>query len=77
VKRLNEGVHLIAMMQTHLISELLLEWKNSQKLSQIGVVFEQREQQLDEIQTEYVMGRDGQDIHALFISSSVNSTEIS
>jgi hypothetical protein len=52
VKRLNEGVHLIAMMQTNLISEKLLDWKNSQKLAQIGVSFEQREMQLDEIQTE-------------------------
>ncbi|KAL3076275.1 hypothetical protein niasHS_013546 [Heterodera schachtii] len=53
VHRLNDGVKLIAIMQTHLISERLLEWKNSQKLAQIGVSFEQREQILDEIQSEF------------------------
>uniref|UniRef100_A0A183CHE2 Extracellular matrix protein FRAS1 n=1 Tax=Globodera pallida TaxID=36090 RepID=A0A183CHE2_GLOPA len=53
VQRLNDGVQLIVLMQSQLISERLLDWKNSQKLSQIGVVFEQREQILDEIQSEF------------------------
>uniref|UniRef100_A0A914GW51 Signal transducer and activator of transcription n=1 Tax=Globodera rostochiensis TaxID=31243 RepID=A0A914GW51_GLORO len=53
VQRLNDGVQLIVLMQSQLISERLLDWKNCQKLSQIGVVFEQREQILDEIQSEF------------------------
>ena len=54
MKRLDEGVHLIAVMQTNLISIRLMEWKNAQKLAQIGIGFEQREMQLDEIQSELV-----------------------
>nr|CAD2131347.1 unnamed protein product [Meloidogyne enterolobii] len=53
VKRLNDGVHLIAVMQNNLISIRLMEWKNAQKLAQIGLGFEQREIQLDEIQSEF------------------------
>uniref|UniRef100_A0A1I8BRX8 Signal transducer and activator of transcription n=1 Tax=Meloidogyne hapla TaxID=6305 RepID=A0A1I8BRX8_MELHA len=53
VKRLNDGVHLIAVMQNNLISVRLMEWKNAQKLAQIGMGFDQREMQLDEIQSEF------------------------
>uniref|UniRef100_A0A915DDR3 Signal transducer and activator of transcription n=1 Tax=Ditylenchus dipsaci TaxID=166011 RepID=A0A915DDR3_9BILA len=55
VKRLNDGVHQIAMLQNHLISERLLDWKNRQKLSQIGVLFDNRELLLDDIQMEFEM----------------------
>ncbi|KAI1708376.1 STAT protein, DNA binding domain-containing protein [Ditylenchus destructor] len=55
VKRLNDGVQQIAMLQNHLISERLLDWKNRQKLSQIGVLFDNREILLDDIQMEFEM----------------------
>ncbi|CAD5219374.1 unnamed protein product [Bursaphelenchus okinawaensis] len=54
-KRLNEGIQQIAMLQSTLINERLLEWKNRQKLSQIGVPFENRDLQLDEIQMDFEM----------------------
>jgi hypothetical protein len=53
VKALSDGVHQIDLLQSDLISERLLAWKNSQKLTQIGVSFDNRDSLLDEIQTEY------------------------
>lgn len=41
------------MLQNNLISERLLDWKNRQKLSQIGVLFDNRDVLLDDIQMEY------------------------
>lgn len=51
-KRLNDGIQQIAMLQSHLINEKLMEWKKCQKVSQIGVPFESRDALLDEIQLE-------------------------
>lgn len=39
--------------QTQLIGEKLFSWKNAQKLAQIGMPFDNREQLLDEIQIEF------------------------
>lgn len=52
VQKLTEGVQNVAVLQNQLISEQLYDWKNSQKLSQVGVPFENRDQLLDEIQAE-------------------------
>jgi hypothetical protein len=40
------------MLQGHLINDRLLDWKNRQKLSQIGVPFDNRDALLDDIQME-------------------------
>lgn len=45
---------MIAQLQGHLINERLLDWKTRQKLSQIGVPFENRDALLDDIQMEWV-----------------------
>uniref|UniRef100_A0A914Y297 Signal transducer and activator of transcription n=1 Tax=Panagrolaimus superbus TaxID=310955 RepID=A0A914Y297_9BILA len=53
VKKLNDGVHCIVNLQQHLINDRLFEWKNHQKLSQIGVPFDTRDMALDDIQMEF------------------------
>ncbi|CAI4231884.1 unnamed protein product [Auanema sp. JU1783] len=53
VKKLNEGTGLAALFQNQLISERLFDWKNRQKLAQVGVPFENRESLLDEIQMDF------------------------
>lgn len=53
-KKFLEGVQQIATLQNHLISERLLDWKNCQKLSQIGVPYDNRDNLLDDIQNESV-----------------------
>ncbi|KAI6206957.1 hypothetical protein M3Y94_00974400 [Aphelenchoides besseyi] len=53
--RLNDGIQQIAMLQGHLINERLLDWKNRQKLSQIGVPFDNRDAMLDDIQMDFEM----------------------
>ncbi|VDM94910.1 unnamed protein product [Thelazia callipaeda] len=52
-QKLNDGVHNIAVLQNQLISECLYDWKNRQKLQQVGVSFERRDQLIDEIQAEF------------------------
>uniref|UniRef100_A0A915B8H5 Signal transducer and activator of transcription n=3 Tax=Parascaris univalens TaxID=6257 RepID=A0A915B8H5_PARUN len=52
-QKLNDGVHNVALLQNQLISDRLFEWKNRQKLSQVGVPFDNKDQLLDEIQTEF------------------------
>lgn len=54
-RHLNDGIQQIVMLQGHLINERLLDWKNRQKLAQIGVPFENRDTILDEIQRESVI----------------------
>jgi signal transducer and activator of transcription 5B len=54
-RRLNDGIQQIAMLQGHLINERLLDWKNRQKLSQIGVPFDNRDALLDDIQMDFEM----------------------
>ncbi|CAJ0936864.1 unnamed protein product, partial [Mesorhabditis belari] len=51
--RLNNGLQFVAMLQNSLISERLFNWKNQQKLAQVGFPFENRDQCLDEIQKEF------------------------
>uniref|UniRef100_A0A1I8A4R3 Signal transducer and activator of transcription n=1 Tax=Steinernema glaseri TaxID=37863 RepID=A0A1I8A4R3_9BILA len=53
VKKLNDGVHYVALLQNQLISERLFDWKNRQKLAQVGVPFDCRDSALDEIQMEF------------------------
>lgn len=53
IRRLNAGLHQLAHLQRELINRLR-EWKNMQKIAQIGASFDGREQQLDAIQQEYV-----------------------
>ncbi|KAL3982794.1 Signal transducer and activator of transcription 1 [Acanthocheilonema viteae] len=54
-QKLNDGVHNVAMLQNQLISDYLYDWKNRQKLQQVGVPFEERDHMIDEIQTEFEM----------------------
>ncbi|VIO87448.1 Uncharacterized protein BM_BM6729 [Brugia malayi] len=54
-QKLNEGVHNVALLQNQLISDYLYDWKNRQKLQQVGVPFEERDCMIDEIQTEFEM----------------------
>lgn len=51
-QKLNDGVHNVALLQNQLISDYLYDWKNRQKLQQVGVPFEERDHMIDEIQTE-------------------------
>lgn len=51
-QKLNNGVHNVALLQNQLISDYLYDWKNRQKLQQVGVPFEERDHMIDEIQTE-------------------------
>ncbi|EJW73927.1 hypothetical protein WUBG_15164 [Wuchereria bancrofti] len=51
-QKLNEGVHNVALLQNELISDYLYDWKNRQKLQQVGVPFKERDRMIDEIQTE-------------------------
>ncbi|VDM17945.1 unnamed protein product, partial [Wuchereria bancrofti] len=54
-QKLNEGVHNVALLQNELISDYLYDWKNRQKLQQVGVPFKERDRMIDEIQTEFEM----------------------
>ncbi|VDM29463.1 unnamed protein product [Toxocara canis] len=54
-QKLNDGVHNVALLQNQLISDRLFDWKNRQKLSQVGVPFDNKDQLLDEIQIESVL----------------------
>ncbi|VDK71707.1 unnamed protein product [Onchocerca ochengi] len=54
-QKLNDGVHNVALLQNQLISDYLYDWKNRQKLQQVGVPFEERDNMIDEIQTEFEM----------------------
>lgn len=51
--KLNSGVQHVALLQNDLISNRLLDWKKKQKLSQIGVPFDNGMEILDKIQEEY------------------------
>uniref|UniRef100_A0A158R3S0 Signal transducer and activator of transcription n=1 Tax=Syphacia muris TaxID=451379 RepID=A0A158R3S0_9BILA len=53
VDKLTDGVHNVAILQNQLISERLYDWKNRQKLSQVGVPFDDRDQLLDDIQADF------------------------
>ncbi|CAL2038733.1 unnamed protein product [Caenorhabditis brenneri] len=53
VEKLIEGTLKAKHMQDRLIGEKLLNWKEAQKLSQIGMPFDEREQFLDELQMEF------------------------
>ncbi|GMR46243.1 hypothetical protein PMAYCL1PPCAC_16438, partial [Pristionchus mayeri] len=53
VKKLGDGLQHVALLQNNLISERLLEWKNRQKLFQIGIPFDNREQSLDDLQCDF------------------------
>ncbi|EPB67450.1 STAT protein, DNA binding domain protein [Ancylostoma ceylanicum] len=53
VKKLNDGTNFVALLQNQLISERLFDWKNRQKLAQVGVPFDNRDVMLDEIQMEF------------------------
>lgn len=53
LNKLNDGTNIATMLQTQLIGEKLFTWKNAQKLAQIGMPFDDREQLLDEIQLEF------------------------
>ncbi|CAD6191338.1 unnamed protein product [Caenorhabditis auriculariae] len=53
VKKLNDGTNFVALLQNQLITERLFEWKNRQKLAQVGLVFDDRDATLDEIQIEF------------------------
>ncbi|VDK58785.1 unnamed protein product, partial [Cylicostephanus goldi] len=53
VKKLNDGTNFVALLQNQLISERLFDWKNRQKLAQVGVPFDNRDMMLDEIQMEF------------------------
>lgn len=52
MQKLNDGVHNVALLQNQLISDYLYDWKNRQKLQQVGVPFDERDRMIDEIQTE-------------------------
>jgi hypothetical protein len=51
--KLNDGVQQVAMLQDDLIGNQLMEWKRRQKLAQIGVPFDEREEMLHNIQTQW------------------------
>ncbi|CEF71220.1 SH2 domain and p53-like transcription factor, DNA-binding domain and EF-hand domain pair and STAT transcription factor, DNA-binding, subdomain and STAT transcription factor, all-alpha domain and STAT transcription factor, DNA-binding domain and STAT transcription factor, coiled coil domain-containing protein [Strongyloides ratti] len=53
INKLNVGLQTVAQHQNRLISSRLYEWKNCQKLQQVGCSFENREQMLDEIQQDF------------------------
>uniref|UniRef100_A0A0K0D254 STAT_alpha domain-containing protein n=1 Tax=Angiostrongylus cantonensis TaxID=6313 RepID=A0A0K0D254_ANGCA len=53
VKKLNDGTNFVALLQNQLISDRLFDWKNRQKLAQVGVPFDNRDAMLDEIQMEF------------------------
>ncbi|PIO71219.1 STAT protein, DNA binding domain protein [Teladorsagia circumcincta] len=53
VKKLNDGTNFVALLQNQLISDRLFDWKNRQKLAQVGVPFDNRDVTLDEIQMEF------------------------
>ncbi|ULT93174.1 hypothetical protein L5515_010141 [Caenorhabditis briggsae] len=53
ISKLNDGANIASMMQGQLINDKLFTWKNAQKLAQIGMPFDDREQLLDEIQLEF------------------------
>ncbi|VDK77771.1 unnamed protein product [Litomosoides sigmodontis] len=53
MQKLNDGVHNVALLQNQLISDYLYDWKNRQKLQQVGVPFDERDHMIDEIQTEF------------------------
>ncbi|VDP26686.1 unnamed protein product, partial [Heligmosomoides polygyrus] len=43
VKKLNDGTNFVALLQNQLISDRLFDWKNRQKLAQVGVPFDNRD----------------------------------
>uniref|UniRef100_A0AC35U535 SH2 domain-containing protein n=1 Tax=Rhabditophanes sp. KR3021 TaxID=114890 RepID=A0AC35U535_9BILA len=53
VNKLNTGLSCIAKHQNVLISQRLFEWKNMQKLQQIGIPFENKDAVLDDIQNDF------------------------
>ncbi|PAV84840.1 hypothetical protein WR25_10088 isoform A [Diploscapter pachys] len=53
IKKMNEGTNIISVLQNTLINERLYNWKNQQKLAQVGVPFDNRDTMLDEIQLEF------------------------
>ncbi|PAV62272.1 hypothetical protein WR25_05740 isoform B [Diploscapter pachys] len=53
IKKMNEGTNIISVLQNTLINERLYNWKNQQKLAQVGVPFDNRDTVLDEIQLEF------------------------
>uniref|UniRef100_A0A0K0E9H8 Signal transducer and activator of transcription n=1 Tax=Strongyloides stercoralis TaxID=6248 RepID=A0A0K0E9H8_STRER len=53
VNKLNVGLQIVAQHQNRLISSRLFDWKNRQKLQQVGCPFDNKEQMLDEIQHDF------------------------
>jgi hypothetical protein len=53
VKKLSEGLQQVAVLQNELISKRLFDWKNSQKIAQVGAPFDNKDELLDSIQEEY------------------------
>uniref|UniRef100_A0A0N5CAF2 Signal transducer and activator of transcription n=1 Tax=Strongyloides papillosus TaxID=174720 RepID=A0A0N5CAF2_STREA len=53
INKLNVGLQTVAQHQNRLISSRLFDWKNRQKLQQVGYSFENKEQMLDEIQQDF------------------------
>ncbi|KAF1756022.1 hypothetical protein GCK72_012475 [Caenorhabditis remanei] len=53
VQKLHDGTNIATGLQTQLITDKLFNWKNAQKLAQIGVPFDERDSFLDEIQMEF------------------------
>ncbi|KAM3725935.1 Signal transducer and activator of transcription [Dirofilaria immitis] len=54
-QKLSDGVHNVALLQNQLIKDYLYDWKNRQKLQQVGMPFEERDHMIDKIQTEFEM----------------------
>ena len=50
--KLNDGVQQVALLQNDLIGNRLSEWKQRQKLAQIGMPFDDRDDQLHEMQAQ-------------------------
>uniref|UniRef100_A0A0N5A4G7 SH2 domain-containing protein n=1 Tax=Parastrongyloides trichosuri TaxID=131310 RepID=A0A0N5A4G7_PARTI len=53
INKLNIGLQTVAQHQNRLISSRLFDWKNRQKLQQVGCPFENKEQTLDELQQDF------------------------
>ncbi|CAB3410037.1 unnamed protein product [Caenorhabditis bovis] len=52
-KKISEGANIMSILQEQLVNERLYDWKNRQKLAQIGMPFEEKDQILDQLQLEF------------------------
>uniref|UniRef100_A0A914W282 Signal transducer and activator of transcription n=1 Tax=Plectus sambesii TaxID=2011161 RepID=A0A914W282_9BILA len=55
VKKLSDGLQQVVVLQNELISKRLFDWKNKQKIAQVGAPFDNKDDLLDEIQAEFEM----------------------